>query len=578
MDEGLSSDSLSLQSLNDDSPSLPPSDPTPPPSWLPSLGTMSNDTVNGIVVDAPNKEASSKSIRFANPDVLDENENENEDIDDGEDDDKDDDVVSYPKRKRASINYKYDDYVEAGNDEPAAKRSRMDTTRVRGVIIGVWRPSSEPRDEDKHVIYGFVDKDNRLRTRLHPRNRRGDELIGNIPTGTGRCWVTFPEILFDPHLVSLNQAEIKEYVKFRSNDEPEANDKLRHEADTRAVENAKAAVAAALAKRKSQTTPIRQLQTNSRQSTDKRTPRSPSMSKITPKSKNNTFIKEQSPADSGPNTGILLGYWRDSSERRKEDKHAIFGIVGGSGFRVKVHKATRDGRVVIGNYPTGAGGLFVTYDKLVLEPQLASLSKQQVREYVKLRQEDVRRGESEKDRKRNEQRAIDKVMGKETVATVETEESGTEQEAEPNPKPATIRRTPRTERKATSRSQERDEAPTQQRRNQKSDEREKEREKSREKQVSDRAAIDEAVQRKLSQNIKGLQQIWQVQNAATLSHTNGAGGSSGSDQDDVKFHNGLKYEKKGSGLLQGKLVHHPVIVTVDGEPWVEYRFLSKELL
>jgi len=63
-----------------------------------------------------------------------------------------------------------------------------------------------------------------------------------------------------------------------------------------------------------------------------------------------------------------------------------------------------------------------------------------------------------------------------------------------------------------------------------------------------------------------------------MSHTNGAGGSGGSDQDDVKFHNGLKYEKKGSGLLQGKFVHHPAIITVDGEAWVEYRFLSKELL
>jgi hypothetical protein len=539
---------------------------------------MSNETVNGIVVDAPNKEASNKSIRFANPDVLDDN--ENEEIDDGEDDDNDENAASvYPKRKRASINYKYDDYVDAGNEEPAAKRSRMDSTRVRGVIIGVWRASSEPIDEDKHIVYGFVDKDNRLRTRLHARNRRGEELIGNIPTGTGRCWVTFPEIILDPHLAALSAPEIKEYVKLRSDDEPEATENAQHEADLKAVEGAKAAVLAASAstKRKSQTTPGRPPHGNSRHSTIGRTPLSPSKARNTPKLKNTDFAKAHSPAE-GPNTGILLGYWKDSSEKRKEDKHAIFGIVGGSGFRVKVHKATRDGRVVIGNYPAGAGGLFVTYDKLVLEPQLASLSKQQVREYVKLRQDDVRRGESEKDRKRHEQRAIDKVTGKERVATVETEESGTEQEVEPEPKLATIRRTPRTERKAASRSQERDELPLQQKRKEKTDEREKGRENPRGKHLSDKAVIDEAVQRKLSQNIKGLQEIWQAQNAATLSHTNGAGASGGSDQDDVKFHNGLKYEKKASGLLQGKFVHHPAIVTVDGEAWVEYRFLSKELL
>ncbi|PQE33178.1 hypothetical protein CJF32_00003722 [Rutstroemia sp. NJR-2017a WRK4] len=557
---------------------LPPSDPTPPP-WFPSL-TMSNETANGIVVDAPSKDASSKSLRFANPDVVDADD-ENEELEDGEDDENT--ASPYPKRKRASINYKYDDYVDAGNEDPAAKRSRMDSTpsRVRGVIIGVWRASSEPRDEDKHVIYGFVDKDNRLRTRLHARNRRGEELIGNIPTGTGRCWVTFPEIIFDPHLEGLGAPEIKEYVKARSEDEPEASDKLRHEADMRALEAAKAAVLAASAttKRKSQTTPGRPPQGKSRPSTDGRTPQSPSKARNGPRFKNTNTAKDHSPADTGgPNTGILLGYWKDSSEKRAQDKHAIFGIVGGSGFRVKVHKATRDGRVVIGNYPAGAGGLFVTYDKLILEPQLASLSKQQVREYVKLRQDDVRRGESEKDRKRHEQRAIDKVMGRERVATVETEESGTEEEVEPEPKPATIRRTPRTERKATSRSQERDEVPLQQKRKEKTDEREKGGDKSRDKHASDKASIDEAVQRKLRQNMKGLQEIWQAQNAATLSHTNGAGASGAADQDDVKFHNGLKYEKKASGLLQGKFVHHPAIITVDGEAWVEYRFLSKELL
>jgi hypothetical protein len=54
----------------------------------------------------------------------------------------------------------------------------------------VWKESNQPDDEDKHVINAVIDNQDRLRTRIYGANRRGEELVGNIPTGAGSCWVT----------------------------------------------------------------------------------------------------------------------------------------------------------------------------------------------------------------------------------------------------------------------------------------------------------------------------------------------------------------------------------------------------
>src|SRR4051812_23387434 len=151
----------------------------------------------------------------------------------GDNSDEDDDVIaSYSKRKRVSVNYNAEDLKL--NDEHPVKRGKM-SQNIRGVLIGVWRDSDQPNDEDKHVIFGFIDIHDRLRTRIYGMDRRGAELGGNIPTGAGGCWVTFPRIIFDPHLKDLSSAEIKEYVRIRTETPLEADLEERHEADMKAV-------------------------------------------------------------------------------------------------------------------------------------------------------------------------------------------------------------------------------------------------------------------------------------------------------------------------------------------------------
>ena len=127
--------------------------------------------------------------------------------------------------------------------EPPVKRSKQ-STKTRGVIIGVWLESELPNDTDKHVIYGFIDIHDRLRTRIYGMNRRGEELVANAPTGAGGCWVTFERVIFDEHLRGLTSQEVKEYVKYRSKIPAGDTDKERAEADAEAVVEAKRIIAA----------------------------------------------------------------------------------------------------------------------------------------------------------------------------------------------------------------------------------------------------------------------------------------------------------------------------------------------
>jgi hypothetical protein len=154
------------------------------------IGDVGKDQLN----DAPSPEYGDASAISINPD------DENVDV-----------AAAQPKRKRTSINYNVDDalsfdeiHVSPNITGPIVKRSKtLSKSNIRGVIIGVWRDSSEPDVANKHVVFGFIDIHDRLRTRIYGMNRKREELVGNLPTGAGGCWVTFPKIIFDSHLISL---------------------------------------------------------------------------------------------------------------------------------------------------------------------------------------------------------------------------------------------------------------------------------------------------------------------------------------------------------------------------------------
>jgi hypothetical protein len=525
--------------------------------------SLSTDTEKGIVVDAPSIElADSSALMVAN----------------GEDDEDDEVVTPFHKRKRTSISYSleevnYSKIVQGSpNVEPPLKRSKQ-SQKIRGVIIGVWRDSDQPDDADKHVIYGFIDIHDRLRTRIYGMNRRGEELIGNVPTGAGGCWVTFERVIFDSHLKGLSSTEIKEYVKIRSETKPEATAEERLEADGKAVLKAKAIVAQQEAASPGGKPAVhrqslgRQSLTNRHSLPRQSLHKAPSFQAVnaadiqTPKA---------SPFSEGKPHGVLLGYWADSDEPREEDKHAVFGVLSGTDcFRVKVQRVTRDGRYVDGNFPIGAGALWLHYDKVVLEPHLASLTRPEVKEYCRIRQRDIENRESEKERKANELRAVRDAK----AAVVSDGLNGGADQGGPGTEILEPRHSARSEPRMSSRAQVEADATAERMRQEKADARERQNEKARKEVAMAEAVIQEAAQMELKNNLKKLNKVWVAQQAATTPNASGLGLSH--DQQEVKYHNGIKYERKQNGPFQGKLVSQAQILSIDGEDYVEYRVLTK---
>ena len=487
-------------------------------------------------------------------------------VQEGFDDDEDAEVVTpFTKRKRTSVNYNLDDpsYDKVAS---AAKRSR-NGPKMRGVIIGVWRDSDQLKDADKHVIFGFIDIHDRLRTRIYGMNRRGEELVGNIPTGAGGCWVTFPRIIFDPHLKPLNAIEIKEYVKIRSQDKVDPETEDAEVADSRAVLKA---IANAAQQENAPPKPLTHRHSLGRQSSNNRQlPQRHSLGS-TPgfKAVNSPNTpKPASFAETARPSGVLLGYWSGSDEARLEDKHAVYGVLGGSDcFRVKVARITRDGRYVDGNFPVGAGALWLHYEQVVLDPPLAGLTRPEVKEYVRIRQQDQQH-ESEKDRKANEQRAIREA--KENVGSDSTRHVADQsQRAGPEME---VRHSARSELRMAAKQHAEVEAAAEARRKEKAEARERQNEKTRKEVAMAEAVIQDAAQAELKNNMKKLNKVWVAQQAVIP----GSSAAPPPPSDEIKYHNGIKYERKQNGPFQGKLVSSAQILSIDGEDYVEYRVLTK---
>ncbi|PBP25722.1 tRNA splicing endonuclease subunit [Diplocarpon rosae] len=504
-----------------------------------------------------------------------EEEEEEEEEEDAEDAEEIGLHTPYQKRKRTSA-LNYDDAVVGKSmgsspivDRPA-KRGKP-SKNTRGVIIGIWRDSNQLNDDDKHVVFGFIDIHDRLRTRIYGMNRRGEEVVGNLPTGAGGCWVTFERIVFDDHLQGLSPAEIKEYVKIRSESKPESDQEERCESDAKAVLRAKVVVAEQESLNPGGSKPVIPRSSLGRQSLNRQSlsrqslPKAPGFQAVNPA--NSQSSKVPPLVEARPH-GVLLGYWADSDEPRIEDKHAVYGVLSETDcFRAKVQRLTRDGRYVDGNFPNGAGALWVSYKKVVLEPHLSKLSRPEVKEYCRIRLREQASSEPDKDRKSKEVKAAHQA--KINVAKLGLKNGVEDSPASPK---IEIRHSARSEHRTSARHQAEVDAAAEQVRREKVDARERQNEKTRQEVAMAEAVIQETARMEWKNNIKKLDKVWMAQQAATTPR-----GANNPEviENEVKYHNGIKYERKQNGPFQGKLVSQAQILSIDGEDYVEYRILTK---
>ncbi|KAI1740585.1 hypothetical protein F4680DRAFT_92539 [Xylaria scruposa] len=555
-------------------------------------------------------------------------------------------VSHYPKRKRASL---YNDLgedkmdISLTDDPNAASTPRGNQAKppvagprdTKGITIGYWRDSPVPTVNGKHSVIGFMDVRDRLRTRIQNVTQSGDMINSRlfpIPPGPGGSWVTFERIVFDDHLIGLDHNEVKEYVKIRSeapaNEAPEA----REEAQRIAVREAR---------RRLQVNPVAETaqppsiaygleipdhaQVNRHEAKRRRLnssnngvaserPQNPLPSQVqtlnanhAPASVPSTPIQPPYPGmlDSLPGTRptrILVGCWSKSAVTDDRERHAVYGILGANDmFRVKLVRETLDGRYVDGNFPAGAGALWIPYEEVIFLPHIAHLSRPEMKEYVRVRQSQIDAGEKEDEKVSNETKAVYDAQtrvahisrGQASLNVLPRQSIGGDREdgqdhvSAPNgsghelrhqrrdmmPRSEPLPRHPLPEPDVRHLTRPPSMDPVERVQGLASREvaRMEAVQMRHDRQHQNRFPVGNAVEpvdhhrHHFQENRDRMQKIWASQEQNRIR----------AGVEDAKMHMGIKYERKQNGPFSGKLVSQGAILTIDGEDYVEYRVLTK---
>ncbi|KAI0202973.1 hypothetical protein F4808DRAFT_48851 [Astrocystis sublimbata] len=555
-------------------------------------------------------------------------------------------IAHYPKRKRASL---YNDLGEDKMDisiaetppkEVGTPRSAQTKPAIasphgaKGITIGYWRDSPVPTVEGKHSVIGFMDVRDRLRTRIHTITTSGEMInprLFPIPPGPGGSWVTFERIVFDDHLVGLDHNEIKEYVKIRAEGPLDETPETRLEGQIKAAKEARSRLQANPAPETAQPPSIaygleipEHAQVSRHEAKRRRLVGS---NALTPDrlSNNNLPGRAQTPIG-GTTTGsatpvqiypgmldslhgtrptrILVGCWAKSDVTDDRERHAVYGILGANDmFRVKLVRETLDGRYVDGNFPAGAGALWIPYEEVLFLPHISHLSRPEMKEYVRVRQSQIDAGEKEDEKVSNETKAIYEAQTRASLlgrgasyATIPRQSYVADREevqdhlgAPTNGNSHELRHQrrdvlsrnettlprhplPDADMRQITRPASQDPVDkvqglaTREIARMEAVQLRHDRQNQSRYPVGGNAADSvEHHRHSFQENRDRMQKVWQSQEQSRIR----------AGIEDAKMHMGIKYERKQNGPFSGKLVSQGAILTIDGEDYVEYRVLTK---
>jgi hypothetical protein len=93
-------------------------------------------------------------------------------------------------------------------------KSRKGESRVKriGVLLGFWKGSNAPQDDDKCAALAVYSK-SRMGVRITKYTRAGKPYKGNWPEGHSAEWICYEDVVLEPELAGLTQIEVKEYVR-----------------------------------------------------------------------------------------------------------------------------------------------------------------------------------------------------------------------------------------------------------------------------------------------------------------------------------------------------------------------------
>ncbi|KAI2467301.1 hypothetical protein F4781DRAFT_316244 [Annulohypoxylon bovei var. microspora] len=468
--------------------STEPKQPTSPGTDT-QVNDIADDTANDDKLTSP---PDTSSVSSVNPDVLGDEivvgtrangvksparraTSVREDVAMADAEDDEEPVSHYPKRKRNSLyndtsddkvvnttvkDVVYDTDVSMNKGKQPRQKYEDDNKHVP---IGYWRDSPVPGEDAKHMVVGFIDVRDRLRTRIRSTDLNGEAIntrLFPIPPGPGGSWVTFERIVFLDHLVGHDHNAIKEYVKARA----ETIKTRGEEADSAAIREAQhrltlhpppetaqppsiawgrelpdhaqngrpepkrrrygsaAGTIAERLERSERTDRAERQERSERIERQERTEQLAQPERIERPEPGPGPIEPLPQAEIQPPprkpTRILVGVWNKSPAPDDDDKHAVFGILGANDmFRVKLVKETKDGRFMDDNFPTGAGALWIPYDEVIFLEHLKDLTRPEIKEYVRIRQTQIDAGEIPAEKVANETQAVHQAQIRVSQAT-----------------------------------------------------------------------------------------------------------------------------------------------------------------
>ncbi|KAH6952362.1 hypothetical protein BKA56DRAFT_638457 [Ilyonectria sp. MPI-CAGE-AT-0026] len=533
-------------------------------------------------------------------------------------------VSHFPKRKRASlfndlseskieIPKSVSDDMPTPTDSVKPKPARPSLSNVKGAILGYWRGSPAPDERSKHAVIGFIDVRDRLRTRIQAINTVGELVTEEypLPPGPSGSWVTFERIVFSDHLVNLDHHQVKEYVRIRS-DPPEETDEERKAAEKSAVGEAKQRVKMnPLVNNPNPPLIAYGLEMPEHLATTKRSDAkrrrvSGGFATINPAPTNGVSHEQpgsarhplaaqpmRPPVDPLPGTRptrILLGYWKGSTEPSLKDRHAVYGILGQNDmFRVKLVRETRDGRFVDGNFPIGAGALWIQYEEVEFEDHLKLLARHDIREYCRAKAVQEAQniplivlssppiapeppadfvdqngragfGGHELRQSRRVEAKTDGRLGRQPLPNGEIRPAVNRAQSGD-----ALERTNTLARREIARA----EAP-QGRADRHAANRERAAAAAADATAAAAAAIPAVTTNGRmrfheSEEMQRLNKVWARQESLRVK----------AGAEDAKIYGGIKHERKATGPFMGRLVSQGTIINIDGEDYVEYRVLTK---
>jgi hypothetical protein len=528
------------------------------------------------------------------------------------------------------------------NGRPKSRGSKPPRTSLaggKGVILGHWRDSPVPEETRKHSVIGFIDIRDRLRTRIQGVNLLGEHVsnLWPLPPKTGASWVTFDGIYFLPHLVGLDQLQVKEYVRLRL-DAHEQTAEAKKAAELAAIEKAVHIVRqSAINDSSAPFGPPPQLAYGAdlpeavkrRRTSGNFTP-APNANGVNGNHGDISSERTLDPLHGTRPTRILLGCWTKSDATQRNSRHAIYGILGANDmFRVKLVRETRTGEYYDGNFPQGAGALWVSYEEVDFDDHLRNLTRAEIKEYCRIRQHQIDHGESAKEQTANETQAVYEAQTRVSVGVpitgrqstgpgsyvpIQAEEVSPTTE-QPNGRMGLGGQELRTSRRVEARQQQQQQQQEKQQQTQQVNGRNSisdhdgrngslgamqktdslaQREIARAEAAQGRADLHATHRERASaaaataanaaaaaaasgsygenesrfhqsENMRRLNDVWARQESMRAKN----GG------EDIKIYDGIKYERKPTGPFMGKLVSHGNIISIDGEDYVEYRVLTK---